>query len=404
MITRRYALAAGAGAFLAGGSRAGFAAEMPGVTATTLKIGNTGPYSGPASSYGNIPKTQAAFFRMVNEQGGVGGRKIDFISLDDAYSPPRTVEDVRRLVEQDQVAFLFQDIGTPTNSAIIEYTTHKKVPQLFVGSGASKWSDYKKYPWAMGYQPNYHTEAEIYTKYMLQQIKELRLAILFQNDDFGKDYPAGVRSMLGKDWDKYVVKAASYETTDPTIESQIVEMQAAGANALLVAAIPKFAAQAIRKVHDINWKPMFFMTNVSISVGGVMRPAGPQNGIGIISTGYLKDPTDPSWNNDPGMNGWRAFMAKYMPGADQSDADYVFAYGVALTLMQMLKQCDGDFSRANVMRQAQNLHDLGNPTLLPGIKINTSPTDHRPIKAMHLMRWDGKTWVRFGGLIEGANA
>ncbi len=279
-----------------------------------------------------------------------------------------------------------------------------EVPQLFVGSGASKWSDYKKYPFAMGWQPNYRTEAEIYTKYLLQEVKEPKLAILYQNDDFGKDYPAGVRSILGNNWDKYVVKVASYETTDPTIESQIVQMQAAGANVLLVAAIPKFAAQAIRTVHDLNWRPTFFMTNVSISVGGVMTPAGPQNGVGIITTGYLKDPTDPAWNDDPGMTGWRSFMGKYMPGTDLSDANYIYGYGVALTMLQVLQQCNGDFSRANVMRQAQNLHDLDIPVLLPGIKINTSPTDHRPIKAMQLMRWDGKTWVRFGSLIEGANA
>ncbi len=404
MITRRAMVATGLAASVAGRARRAWAADMPGVTASTLKIGNTGPYSGPASSYGNIPKTEGAVFRMVNDQGGVGKHKIDFISLDDAYSPPRTVEDVRRLIEQEHVAFLFQDIGTPCNSAIVEYTTREKVPQLFVGSGASKWSNYKKYPWAMGWQPNYRTEAEIYTKYMLQQVKEPKLAILYQNDDFGKDYPAGVRAILGKNWDKYVVKVASYETTDPTIESQIVEMQASGANVLLVAAIPKFAAQAIRKVHDLNWKPMFFMTNVSISVGGVMTPAGPQNGLGVITTGYLKDPTDPSWNNDPGMKGWRSFMGTYMSGSDLSDANYVFGYGVAMTLLQVLKQCDGDFSRENVMRQAQDLHDLEIPVLLPGIKINTSPTDHRPIKAMQLMRWDGKTWVRFGSLIEGANA
>ncbi|HEX5327206.1 MAG TPA: ABC transporter substrate-binding protein [Acetobacteraceae bacterium] len=405
MITRRAALATGLGAGLgtviSGGLSRSRAANTPGVTATTIKIGNTAPYSGPASSYGIIGRTEGAVFKMVNDQGGVGGRKIDFISLDDSYSPPKTVEDTRRLVEQDQVDFMFQDIGTPCNSAIVEYLTHKKVPQLFVGSGASKWSDYKKYPWAMGWQPNYRTEAQIYTKYMLANVKDPKLGILYQNDDFGKDYPAGVRDILGKDWDKVVTKAASYETTDPTIDSQIVALQASGANVLLVAGIPKFAAQSIRKVHDLAWKPMFFMTNVSISVGGVMNPAGPENGVGILTTGYLKDPTDPEFENDPGMKQWRTDIKKYMPSADLTDQFIVFGYGVALTMVQVLKQCGTDFSRPNVMHQAESLHDVDIPVLLPGIRINTSPTDHRPIKQMQLMRWTGKTWERFGNLIAG---
>jgi branched-chain amino acid transport system substrate-binding protein len=403
MVTRRAALATGLAATIALTSRAR-AENLPGVTATTLKIGNTMPYSGPASSYSNIGKTEVAFFnKMVNDQGGVANHKIDLISLDDGYSPPRTVEDVRRLIEQEDVAFLFQDLGTPCNSAIVEYVTHKKVPHLFVGSGASKWSDYKKYPWTMGWQPNYRTEAQIYTKYVLQNVKDPKFAILYQNDDFGKDYPTGVRDILGKDWDKYVTKSISYETTDPTIDSQIAELQASGANVLLVAAIPKFAAQSIRKVHDLGWKPTFIMSNVSISVGSVLRPAGPENAIGMLSTGYLKDPTDPAWDNDAGLNEWRAFMNKYMPGADMSDAQHVFAYGISLTMLQVLKQCNGDFSRDGVMHQAESLRDYLCPVLLPGIKINTSATDHRPIKAMQLERWTGKTWERFGNLIEGAN-
>ncbi|HEY6434373.1 MAG TPA: ABC transporter substrate-binding protein [Acetobacteraceae bacterium] len=401
MISRREAIAAGLAVGVSGRFRTAQAAAPPGETATELKIGNTMPYSGPASSYGIIGRTESAIFRMVNDQGGMGGRKINFISLDDAYSPPRTVEDVRRLVEEDQVAFLFQTLGTPCNSAIVEYVTRRKIPHLFVGSGASKWSDYKKYPWTMGWQPNYRTEAQIYTKYMLQNVKQPKLAILYQNDDFGKDYPAGVRDVLGKDWDQVVAKIASYETTDPTVDSQITELQSAGANVLLVAGIPKFAAQAIRKVHDLAWKPTFFMTNVSISVGGVMTPAGAENGIGILTTGYLKDPTDPAFNDDPGMKQWRAVIEKYLPGADMTDASIVFGYGITLTMLQVLKQCDGDFSRENVMRQAENLHEVEIPVLLPGIKIDTSPTDHRPIKSMQLMRWTGKTWQRFGGLIEG---
>jgi branched-chain amino acid transport system substrate-binding protein len=350
-----------------------------------------------------IGKTETAFFNMINDQGGVAGRKINFISLDDAYSPPKTVEDVRQLVEQDDVAFCFQNLGTPCNSAIATYMNQKKVPQLFVGSGASKWSDYKKFPWTMGWQPNYRTEAQIYTKHILQNVKDAKLGILYQNDDFGKDYPTGVRDILGDNWDKIVVKNVSYETTDATIDSQVAELQGAGANVILVAAIPKFAAQSIRKVYDLQWKPAFYMTNVAISVGVVMQPAGPEKSIGMLSTQYLKDPTDPGWNDDAGMKEWRAFMAKYMPSGDVTDAATVFAYGISMTMLQVLRQCDGDFSRANVMRQAESLRDTENPTLLPGIKISTTPTDHRPIKAMQMVRWDGKTWVRFGDLIEGSN-
>jgi len=404
MIKRRTALTAGLASAVAGRFPRAHAEDVPGVTATEIKIGNTMPYSGPASSYSVIGRTEAAFFKMVNDQGGVAGRQINFISLDDGYSPPKTVEDVRRLVEEDQVAFCFQNLGTPCNSAIAPYLNMKKVPQLFVGSGASKWSDYKKYPWTMGWQPNYRTEAQIYMKYMLKNLKDPKLGILYQNDDFGKDYPTGVRDALGDDWDKIVVKSVSYETTDATIDSQISELQASGANVVLVAAIPKFAAQSIRKIYDLNWKPTFFMTNVATSVGVVMVPAGPEKSIGMLSTQYLKDPTDPGWKDDAGMTEWRAFMAKYNPSGDLTDAATVFAYGISLTMLQVLKQCSGDFSRANVMKQAESLKDVESPILLPGIKIGTSPTDHRPIRTMQMVRWDGKTWVRFGDLIEGANA
>ena len=377
------------------------AADTPGVTATEIKIGNTDAYSGPASAYGVIAKLETAFWDMVNEQGGVAGRKINFISLDDGYSPPKTVEQVRRLVEEDQVALLFNTLGTPTNSAIWHYVNQKKVPHLFISTGADKWGDYQHFPWTMGFQPSYRTEAQIYTKYMLQQKPDAKIAILYQNDDFGKDYPAGVKDVLGDKFDKMTVMA-SYETTDATIDSQINTLKGSGADVLLVAAIPKFAAQAIKKVHDVGWKPLFFLTNVSISVGAVMTPAGPENGVGIISTNYLKDSTDPRWANDPGMKQWRDFMAKYMPGADQTDLSYVFAYAVSLTMLQVLKQCGDDFSRENIMKQAANLKDLDNPMLLPGIKVNTSPTNFHPIKAMQLMKWDGKTWVPFGDIIEGA--
>ena len=391
---------AGVAAAMAAASRLpAAAADTPGVTATEIKIGNTMPYSGPVSSYSPIGKIESAFFKMVNDQGGVAGHQINFISLDDGYSPPKTVEDVRRLVEEDQVAFLFNTLGTPTNSAVVRYLNQKKVPHLFVATGAAKWGDQKEYPWTTGFQPDYRTEAQIYAKYILKQKPDAKVAVLYQNDDFGKDYLVGLKAVFGDRYAKMVTEA-TYEPTDPTIDSQIATLQASGANVLVVAAAPKFGAQAIRKVYDLGWKPMFFMTNVSISVASVLTPAGPEKAIGMISTGYLKDPTDHQWDNDAGMQEWRAFMAKYMPGADLTDANYVYGYAAAKTMLQVLKQCDGNFSRENVMKQAENLHDLELPTLLPGIKVSTSHTDHRPIKAMQLEKWDGKTWVLFGDIIE----
>ena len=365
-----------------------------------IKIGQTMPYSGPASAYGTIVKLHQAFFKKVNDEGGINGAKINFISLDDGYSPPKTVEQVRRLVEQDQVALLFNTLGTPTNSAIQRYVNQKKVPHLFISTGADKWGDYEHFPWTMGFQPSYRTEAQIYTKYILKEKPNAKIAILYQNDDFGKDYPAGVKDVLGDKFDAKTV-LASYETTDATIDSQITSLQASGADVLLVAAIPKFAAQSIKKVHDLGWKPMYFMTNVSISVGTVMNPAGPENSVGMVSTNYLKDCTDARWDNDAGMKEWRAFMAKNMPGADMTDNSYVFAYAVSLTMQQVLKQCGDDFSRENIMKQAANLKDFDARLLLPGIKVNTSPSNFHPIKAMQLMKWDGKSWVPFGDIIAG---
>ncbi len=392
-------IAGAAAAMAAASRRPGAAADTPGVTATEIKIGNTMPYSGPVSSYSPIGKIESAFFKMVNDQGGVAGHQINFISLDDGYSPPKTVEDVRRLVEEEQVAFLFNTLGTPTNSAIVRYLNQKKVPHLFVATGAAKWGDQKEYPWTTGFQPDYRTEAQIYAKYILKQKPDAKVAVLYQNDDFGKDYLVGLKAVFGDRYAKMVTEA-TYEPTDPTIDSQVATLQASGADVLVVAAAPKFGAQAIRKVYDLGWKPMFFMTNVSISVASVLTPAGPEKAIGMISTGYLKDPTDHQWDNDAGMQEWRGFMAKYMPGADLTDANYVYGYAAAKTMLQVLKQCDGNFSRENVMKQAENLHDLELPTLLPGIKVSTSHTDHRPIKAMQLEKWDGKTWVLFGDIIE----
>ena len=380
------------------------AADAPGVTATEIKIGNTEAYSGPASAYGAIGKGESAFWTMINEHGGVAGRKINFISVDDGYNPAKTVEQTRKLVEQDGVAFLFNALGTPTNSAVHKYLNQKNIPQLFVATGADKWGDYKDFPWTMGWQPSYRTEAQIYAKYILKEKPNAKIAILYQNDDFGKDYVAGVKDVLGDKYAKMVVKEATYETSDPTIDSQVVTLQASGADTLITAAIPKFAAQTIRKVYDIGWRPTHFLTNVSLSVAAVMLPAGAEKGIGIITSNYGKDATDPAWKDDPGMNEWRAFMKKYMPGADMSDNNFVYAYGVSLTMLQVLKQCNGDFSRQNVMKQAANIHDLALPTALPGVKVNTSPTNFHPIRQMQLQKWDGKTWVRFGDVISGAGS
>ncbi|HYM04855.1 MAG TPA: ABC transporter substrate-binding protein [Stellaceae bacterium] len=380
------------------------AADTPGVTATDIKIGNTEAYSGPASSYGVIGKTEAAFFNMVNEQGGVAGHKINFISLDDGYSPPKTVEQVRRLVEQDEVAFTFNLLGTPPNTAVQKYLNQKKVPQLFVATGADKWGNYKEFPWTIGYQPSYRTEAQIYAKYILKKKPNAKIGILYQNDDFGKDYVLGMKDVLGDKYATMVVKEQSYETTDPTVDSQIVTLQGAGVDTLLTAAIPKFAAQAIRKIYDIGWKPLHLLTNVSISQASVLTPAGPEKAVGIISATYGKDPSDPAFKDDAGIKQWRAFMDKYMPGADLTDLNTVYGYGVSLTMLHVLKQCNGDFSRENIMKQAANIKDLELPTLLPGIKINTSPTNYHPIRQMQLQKWTGTTWERFGDVIEGAGA
>ena len=396
MFRRGFLIAAGAAL-----AHSAWAEDTSGVTETEIRIGNTASYSGPASAYGVIAKTEAAVFKMVNDQGGVGGRQINYISLDDGYSPPRTVDQVRRLVEQDQVAFMFATIGTPSNTAIFRYTNGKGVPLLFLGSGANKWGDYKSTPWVMGWQPSYRTEAQIYTTYVKQNKPGAKIGILYQNDDFGKDYPLGVKDVLGNDFDG-MVKTVSYEVTDATIDSQALELKNWGADVLITAATPKFAAQSIRRVAELGWKPLHFMSNVSISVGSVITPAGQENATGLISAAYLKDPTDATWKDDPGMNQWREFMAKYMPGADMTDGGIVFGYGVSYTLWQVLKQCGTDFSRANIMKQAANLKDLAVPVLLPGIRVNTSPTNFHPIRQMQLQKWDGKSWKLFGSVLEGA--
>jgi branched-chain amino acid transport system substrate-binding protein len=379
-------------------------ADTPGVTATEIKIGHTIPYSGPASAYGVIGRGHVAFFKMINEKGGIAGRKINLISLDDGYAPPKTVEQVRRLVEQDEVAFMFSPLGTPNNTAIQKYLNAKKIPQLFVATGADKWGNYKDNPWTMGWQPSYRTEAQIYAKYLRANKPAGRMAVLYQNDDFGKDYLIGLKDALGADYAKTVIKEFSYEVTDATIDSQAVSMRDSGADVLLTAATPKFAAQMIRKVADMGWHPLHFLTNVSASVGAVITPAGKEKAIDIITAAYIKDSTDPTWNNDPGLGEWRAFMKANLPDADLTDAGYLSAYGVDVTMLQVFKQCGNDFSRENIMRQAANIKDLSVPVLLPGIKVSTSPTNFHPIRQMQLSKWNGNNWQLFGEVIEGTGA
>jgi branched-chain amino acid transport system substrate-binding protein len=380
-------------------ARPSLAQAMPGVTATEIKIGNTMPYSGPASAYGVVGREHAAFFRMINDRGGINGRRINFISLDDGYSPPRTVEQTRRLVEEEGVAFMFQGLGTPTQTAVRPYLNARGVPQLFVATGADKWADPEHYRWTMGFIPSYRLEAVIYGKYLLRQKPAAKIGILYQNDDFGKDYLVGLKQVLGARYAAMVVKEVSYEATDPTIDSQVITLQSSGVDVVITAALPKFAAQAIRKLADLDWKPLHLITYVSASIPGVLAPAGLQNAVGVISTAWYKNDTDPQWANDPGMKEWRAFMKAYMPNADLSDGNYPSTYSVSLALAQVLRQCGDDLSRENIMRQAAALHDLALPTALPGITASTSPTSYHPVHALRMMRFDGKSWELFGTVI-----
>jgi branched-chain amino acid transport system substrate-binding protein len=374
----------------------------PGAADTEIKIGNTMPYSGPASGYGAIGRSLTAYFAMINEQGGINGRKINFISRDDSYSPPKTVEQVRKLVEEDQVLFLFQTLGTPPNLAIRGYLNDNKVPQLFVGSGADQWNDPKRYPWTMGWQPSYGAEARIYGRYILQTLPDAKIAVLYQNDDFGKDYLNGLRAVLGDKAGAMIVATQSYETTDPTVDSQIVALQASGANVLLTAAIPKFTTLAIRKVYDLGWRPANFLNSVSTSVASVMKPAGLEKGIGIVSAAYTKDPTDPQWQDTPEYKDWLSWMKKYNASGNVSDAFNVYGYTAAQTMVAVLKASGDNLTRENVMRQAASLHDLKLPMLLPGITISTSTDDYAPIKQMQLQKFDGNSWKLFGEVISGS--
>ena len=401
MNTSRRGFVGGASALaLLSGSTAAFAQKKysDGATDTEIKLGHTGPYSGPASSYGQIGKTIEAYWKSVNEAGGIKGRKIKFITLDDGYSPPKMVELVRQLVEQDKVLCTFNTLGTPTNTAIHRYMNQKKVPMLYVATGASKWGKPKEFPWTMGFQPDYHTEAVIYAKHILANVKDAKIGVLMQNDDYGKDYYEGFRDGLGKEVGK-IVKHVTFEVTDPTVDSQVIQLKDSGANVFFNIATPKAAAQAIRKSADIGWKPAQYLNNVSASVGSVMKPAGLENSQGIITAQYLKDPTDKQWEKTDDFKAWVAWMDKWMPGANKADANHVYGFAVANLMLETLKKCGDTLTRENVMKQAANFQKYKLPLLLPGITINTSPTDFYPLQSVQLARFKGETWDLFGDVM-----
>jgi branched-chain amino acid transport system substrate-binding protein len=372
-----------------------------GATDTEIKIGNIMPYSGPASAYGVIGKTEEAYFKKINAEGGINGRKINFISYDDGYSPPKTVEQARKLVESDEVLFIFNALGTPPNSAIQKYMNMKKVPQLFVATGATKWNDPKEFPWTMGWQPNYQSESRIYAKYILKNMPNAKIAVLYQNDDYGKDYLKGLKDGLGAKAASMIVAEQSYETTQPTIDSEIVKLKSSGADVFFNVSTPKFAAQAIKKVTEIEWKPLHFLNNVSASIGSVIQPAGMENAQGIISSAYLKDTSDPQWKDDAGMKAFDEFRTKYFPEGNRIDLNLMYGYTVAQGLVHVLKACGNDLTRENVMKQAASIKDLELGGLLPGIKVSTSATDFAPISQLQLMKFKGDKWDRFGEIISG---
>jgi branched-chain amino acid transport system substrate-binding protein len=370
-----------------------------GATDTEIKIGNIMPYSGPASAYGVIGKTEEAYFKKINAEGGINGRKITFVSYDDAYSPPKTVEQARKLVESDEVLLIFNSLGTAMNSAIQKYLNTKKVPQLFVATGATKWNDPKEFPWTMGWQPNYQSETQIYAKVILKQTPNAKIAVMYQNDDYGKDYLKGLKDGLGAKAASMIVAEESYETSEPTIDTHIVKLKSTNADVFINVASPKFAAQAIKKMAEIGWKPVHYLNNVSGSIGGVITPAGIENAQGIISSAYLKDPTDPQWKTDAGMKAWNEFLDKYFPEANRTDASVIYGYTVAQTLAHVLKQCGDNLTRENVMKQAASIKDLELGGLLPGVKVNTSATDFAPLSQLQLMKLQGNTWERFGEIL-----
>ncbi|MGO4715276.1 ABC transporter substrate-binding protein [Bradyrhizobium sp. 2TAF24] len=375
------------------------AGDQPGVSDAEILIGQTNPYSGPLSAYSTQGRAQAAFYRMVNDQGGVNGRKIKLLSLDDAYSPPKTVEQHRRLVESDEVLGIVGTMGTPTNSAVVKYLNARSVPHIFLASGASKWGDYKSYPWTIGWYPTYRSEGQIYGSYIRDNMRDAKVAILAQNDDYGRDFVAGFKAGLGEAADKLIVKELSYEVSEPTVDSQVITLKASGANVLFSASTAKAAAQAIKKAAELDWHPTHFLVQNANSIATVLTPAGLDNSVGIISTAYLKDPVDPQFAADAGMAWYRDFMKRYYPEGDVNDPQNEIAVSIAATFVQVLKQCGNDLTRENLMRQASNLKDLELPLLLPGIKLNTGAADHYPIEQLQLVKFDGKTWGRFGAVL-----
>jgi ABC-type branched-subunit amino acid transport system substrate-binding protein len=403
VVTRKLATAYVALALLAASSSGASAQKKydPGASDTEIKIGNIMPYSGPASAYGVIGKTEAAYFKKINAEGGINGRKINFISYDDGYSPPKAVEQARKLVESDEVLLVFNPLGTPSNSAIQKYMNAKKVPQLFVATGATKWNDPKDFPWTMGWQPSYQSEARIYGKYILKEKPNAKIAVLYQNDDYGKDYLKGLKDGLGAKAAAMIIAEESFETTEPTVDNHIVKLKSTGADLFVDIATPKFAAQAIKKVAEIEWKALHILNNVSSSVGSVLKPAGFENAQGIISAAYLKDASDPQWDNDPGMKQFYDFLAKDFPEGNKIDGSTVVGYGVSQTLVEVLKKCGDNLTRENIMKQAASFKNFRTEVLLPGITVNTSPTDFAPIDQLQLMKFKGEKWELFGDVISG---
>jgi ABC-type branched-subunit amino acid transport system substrate-binding protein len=395
-VSRRQVL--GASAVLASGMFPAIARSQ----GKEIKLGQTMPYSGPASAYGTIGRLHQAYFKMVNDAGGINGHRINLVSLDDGYSPPRAVEQVRRLVEQENVLALFQTLGTPSNTAIHKYVNARKVPHLFVATGATKWNDPKNFPWTFGFNLSYQTEGEIYARYLLKEKPNARIAILYQNDDYGKDVLEGVKHVLSGPHAKMVIAQATYEVTDPTVDSQILTLKASGADTFINITTPKFAAQAVRAAFDSGWKPLHFLNNVGASVGSVLTPAGLDKSVGLVTVQYYKDATDPQWKDDPAMLEWRAFMGRHYREGNVDDATNIYAYITAQTMVQVLKQCGTDFSRDNIKRQAENLKNFKPGLLLPGISMNTSPSDHAPVSQAQLSRFTGKQWQLFGQVLGGA--
>ena len=371
----------------------------PGVTDTEIKLGQTMPYSGPASAYGTIGKAEQAYFKMINDNGGINGRKINLISLDDGYSPPKAVEQVRKLIEQDQVLALFQTLGTPSNSAIQKYVNSKGVPHLLLATGATKWDDPKNFPWTLGFNLSYQAEGQIYARYLLKNKPNAKIAILYQNDDFGKDLLKGVKDGLGAAHAKMIVAEASYEVSDPTVDSQILTLQGSGADTFINIATPKFSAQAIRKAFDSGWKPLQIVNNVGASVGSVLTPAGLDKSVGLLTLQYYKDQNDPQWKDDPAMLEWRAFMGRYYTAGDPKDASNLYGYLAAQTMVHILKQCGNDLTRENLMRQATHIKNLKSPLLLPGMSMNNSPTDYALFRQGQLAKFTGTQWQLFGELL-----